>query len=83
MSATFAASFVISPALGTWICTFTGGLNQVILLATIITAFNLLFIIYIVPESLPESSRKSSWGLSISWEQADPFTVSINVHTHI
>ena len=75
VSATFAASLVISPALGTWLTSFAGGQNQVIILASIITVFNLLFIIYVVPESLAETSRKTSWGSPISWKQADPFTV--------
>ena len=46
-----------------------------ILLASIITLFNLFFIVYVVPESLPESLRKTSWGSPISWKQADPFAV--------
>ncbi|XP_003391960.2 PREDICTED: hippocampus abundant transcript 1 protein-like, partial [Amphimedon queenslandica] len=75
VSATFAASLVVSPALGTWLTSFAGGQNQVIILASIITIFNLFFIIYIVPESLPETSRKTSWGSPISWKQADPFAV--------
>ena len=33
-----------------------------------------MFIIFMVPESLPE--RKVTWGVPISWEQADPFAVS-------
>ena len=74
VSATFAASLVISPALGTYIETYDHGEAQVIILATMITLFNLLFIIFMVPESLQE--RKVMWGTSISWEQADPFAVS-------
>lgn len=77
MSATFAASLVFSPALGTLISGSSGGQNQVILLATLVTAFNLFFVSYIVPESLPESLRVTSWGTSIKWEQADPFGVRI------
>ncbi|CAI8005978.1 Hippocampus abundant transcript 1 protein [Geodia barretti] len=73
VSATFAASLVISPALGTWIEDHTHGQAQVILLATMITIFNLVFIVFMVPESLPEKSRKASWGAPITWEQADPF----------
>ncbi len=76
VSATFAASLVLSPALGTWVCTFNGGVTQVVLLATLLSLFNLLFIVYVVPESLPETSRSSSWGSAITWEQADPFAVS-------
>ena len=75
VSATFAASLVISPSLGTWIDQLSHGHAQVILLATMITTFNLFFIIFMVPESLPERSRKASWGSPITWEQADPFAV--------
>lgn len=76
MSATFAASLVISPALGTYIIDLSSqhGQLQVVMLATMITIFNLMFIIFMVPESLQE--RKASWGVPISWEQADPFAVS-------
>ena len=74
VSATFAASLVISPALGTYIESYDHGEVQVIILASMITLFNLLFIIFMVPESLQD--RKATWGTSISWEQADPFAVS-------
>ncbi len=76
VSATFAASLVISPALGTYIIDISQAYGQieVVLLATMITVFNLMFIIFMVPESLPE--RKAVWGVRISWEQADPFAVS-------
>ena len=77
MSATFAASLVLSPSLGTWIEEHNNGQAQVILLATMITTFNLVFIIFMVPESLPEKSRKASWGAPITWEQADPFAVRL------
>lgn len=73
VSATFAASLVISPALGTYIIDLssTNGQLQVVLLATMITVFNLMFIVFMVPESLQE--RKATWGVPITWEQADPF----------
>jgi MFS family permease len=74
VSATFAASLVLSPALGTWICGFPNGQTQVVIISSLVTLFNLLFIMYIVPESLPESSRKTLWGSPISWRQADPFS---------
>ena len=76
VSATFAASLVVSPSLGTWIDSHQHGQSQVILLATMIATFNLFFIIFMVPESLPERSRRASWGSPITWEQADPFSVS-------
>ena len=78
VSATFAASLVVSPALGTWIDTsYEHGEAQVIIIATMITVFNLMFIMFMVPESLPEAARKTSWGTPISWEQANPFAVSL------
>ena len=77
MSATFAASLVISPSLGTLIIDYTeNGERNVVILATVVSVLNLLFIVFCVPESLPESVRKASWGSSISCEQADPFAVS-------
>ena len=82
VSATFAASLVVSPALGTWIIQFfDGGETQVVLLATIITAVNLLFIVLVVPESLPEELRKTTWGSAISWKQVDPFGVSWHLNS--
>lgn len=42
-------------------------------------ASDLLFILIAVPESLPERVRPASWGAPISWEQADPFAVSVNL----
>ena len=78
VSAMFAASLVISPALGTFILEQypKTGMFNVVSLATGIAIMNLLFIIFIVPESLRERTRKSTWGNSITWEQADPFAVS-------
>ncbi len=76
VSATFAASLVISPALGTYILNASPlhGETQVILLATMVALFNVMFIWFMVPESLKE--RKSNWG-EINWDQVDPFAVSI------
>lgn len=72
VSATFAASLVISPALGAYLM-HTYSVNLVVALATAIAILDVLFILVAVPESLPEKVRPSSWGPSISWEQADPF----------
>ena len=52
------------------------GQNQVVIFATLLTVFNILFIVMVVPESLPEAARKVTWGSAITWEQADPFAVS-------
>ena len=51
--------------------------TAVVALATFVAASDLLFILIAVPESLPERVRPASWGAPISWEQADPFSVSI------
>ena len=80
VSATFAASLVISPSLGNLILSNYSeehGERKVIALATLVSVLNLAFILFCVPESLPESVRKSSWGSAISWEQADPFAVRL------
>ncbi|KAF7995829.1 hypothetical protein HCN44_006936 [Aphidius gifuensis] len=69
VSATFAASMVISPALGAWTMS-TYGENLTVTLATAIAILDVFFILVAVPESLPEKSRPP---VPISWEQADPF----------
>lgn len=48
----------------------------IVALATAIAILDVFFILVAVPESLPEKVRPSSWGAPISWEQADPFSVS-------
>ncbi|KAG8235339.1 hypothetical protein J437_LFUL015847 [Ladona fulva] len=72
VSATFAASLVISPALGAYMLD-TYSESLVVALATAIALLDVFFILVAVPESLPEKVRPSSWGAPISWEQADPF----------
>ncbi|KAM4722204.1 hippocampus abundant transcript 1 protein isoform 3-T3 [Rhinophrynus dorsalis] len=72
VSATFAASLVISPAIGAYLGRVYGD-NLVVLLATAIALLDICFILVAVPESLPEKMRPASWGAPISWEQADPF----------
>ncbi|VDM52148.1 unnamed protein product [Angiostrongylus costaricensis] len=69
VSATFAASLVTSPALGAWISDNSGD-GAVVLLATIIAAIDVFFIVFHVPESL---SVKRTASDVISWESADPF----------
>lgn len=52
--------------------------DLVVGLATAIAVLDVFFILVAVPESLPEKLRlSSSWSAHISWEQADPFTVSV------
>lgn len=75
VSATFAASLVTSPAIGAFLSDRYGD-SLVVLLATIIAVADILFVLLVVPESLPDKMRLSSWGFPISWEQADPFAVS-------
>lgn len=53
--------------------------NLVVALATAVALLDVFFILVAVPESLPEKVRPSSWGAPISWEQADPFAVSLNI----
>ncbi|XP_068781507.1 hippocampus abundant transcript-like protein 1 isoform X2 [Struthio camelus] len=72
VSATFAASLVTSPAIGAYLSASYGD-NLVVLVATVVAVVDICFILLAVPESLPEKMRPASWGVSISWEQADPF----------
>lgn len=81
VSATFAASLVTSPAIGAYLSA-TYGDSLVVLVATIIAVLDICFVLLVVPESLPDKMRLSSWGFPISWEQADPFAVSVRPHTH-
>uniref|UniRef100_A0AAR2K254 Major facilitator superfamily domain containing 14B n=1 Tax=Pygocentrus nattereri TaxID=42514 RepID=A0AAR2K254_PYGNA len=72
VSATFAASLVTSPAIGAYLSANYSD-SLVVLVATIIAVADILFVLLVVPESLPDKMRLSSWGFPISWEQADPF----------
>ncbi|XP_046743153.1 hippocampus abundant transcript 1 protein isoform X2 [Diprion similis] len=69
VSATFAASMVISPALGSYLMEVYEQ-NFPVALATAIAILDVFFILVAVPESLPEKARPPA---PISWEQADPF----------
>ncbi|XP_041041736.1 hippocampus abundant transcript 1 protein-like isoform X2 [Carcharodon carcharias] len=73
VSATFAASLVTSPAIGAYLSSKYGD-NLVVLVATVIAALDICFILVAVPESLPEKVRPASRGSPFSWEQADPFS---------
>lgn len=75
VSATFAASLVTSPAIGAYLSAQYGD-SLVALVATVISVADIAFVFFVVPESLPEKMRLTSWGFPISWEQADPFAVS-------
>ncbi|XP_022625469.1 hippocampus abundant transcript 1 protein-like isoform X1 [Seriola dumerili] len=76
VSATFAASLVTSPAIGAYLSAWYGD-NLVVLVATLIALADICFILLAMPESLPDKMRLNTWGAPISWEQADPFSVSI------
>lgn len=73
VSATFAASLITSPAIGSYLQAVYND-NVVIALATAVAILDMLFILLLVPESLPERMRPVSWGAPVSWEQADPFS---------
>ncbi|XP_034483941.1 hippocampus abundant transcript 1 protein isoform X1 [Drosophila innubila] len=79
-SATFAASLVISPALGNALMDMYGD-TLVVALSTAIAVLDVFFILVAVPESLSEKMRPATWGAPISWEQADPFMALRKVGT--
>ncbi|KAM7391002.1 hypothetical protein PAMP_021720 [Pampus punctatissimus] len=72
VSATFAASLVTSPAIGAYLSAQYSD-SLVVLVATVIAVADIAFVFFMVPESLPDKMRLTSWGFPISWEQADPF----------
>nr|XP_026690310.1 hippocampus abundant transcript 1 protein isoform X1 [Ciona intestinalis] len=78
VSATFAASLVTSPAIGTYLSRAYGE-AAVVALATAIAAFDVCFILVAVPESFPEKLRPKSWESQVSWEQVDPFGALKNI----
>uniref|UniRef100_A0A1A8J2L6 Major facilitator superfamily (MFS) profile domain-containing protein n=1 Tax=Nothobranchius kuhntae TaxID=321403 RepID=A0A1A8J2L6_NOTKU len=73
VSATFAASLVMSPAIGSYLSEHYGD-SLVVLVATVIAVVDIAFVFFLVPESLPDKMRLSSYGFPVSWEQADPFS---------
>lgn len=80
VSATFAASLVSSPAIGAYLSASYGD-SLVVLVATVVALLDICFILLAVPESFPEKMRPLSWGVQISWKQADPFVVNKNMKT--
>lgn len=64
-----------SPAIGAYLSAQYDD-SLVALVATVISVADIAFVFFIVPESLPDKMRLTSWGFPISWEQADPFAVS-------
>ncbi|EGD72587.1 hypothetical protein PTSG_04322 [Salpingoeca rosetta] len=70
VSATFAASLVISPALGSLLQSLYG-VHFVCAVSTIIAAIDVLFIALFVPESVPPSEVQKK---TFSWQIASPFS---------
>lgn len=70
VSATFAASLITSPAIGSYLSKYYSE-DLVIALATAISIFDLLFILVAVPESLPDKVKEMN--KTITWENVDPF----------
>ncbi|KAI4819995.1 hypothetical protein KUCAC02_027993 [Chaenocephalus aceratus] len=64
--------FSDEPAIGAYLSAQYGD-SLVVLLATVIAVLDIAFVFFVVPESLPDKMRLTSWGFPISWEQADPF----------
>ena len=66
VSATFAASLVTSPVIGTYISKLYG-INVVVALSSSIALLDVVFILIAVPESLAERARSSAagWGQPI------------------
>jgi predicted MFS family arabinose efflux permease len=60
VSATFAASLVTSPAIGTKIAEWYG-IHACVALSSGIALLDVIFILIAVPESLPEKVRPASW----------------------
>lgn len=73
VSATFAASLVISPMVGAKIKE-TYGLDVVVTMASGIALMDIIFILLAVPESLPEIVRPAGWNANLSWDRVDPLS---------
>lgn len=73
VSATFAASLITSPALGAYLSHLFGD-TFVVFIATLIALIDVLYILFMVPESLPEKLRLPSSVSPFSWELVDPFS---------
>jgi hypothetical protein len=87
VTATFAASLITSPAIGAHLArlyseNFVIALGIFLLflffycfvyLGTVVAIVDLIFIFFVVPESLPERFRTDQ---KVSWDKIDPFAVS-------
>jgi len=72
VTAGFAASLIISPALGAGLELYFENEDVVVILATIVALLDVVFIILIVPESLPSSEKLGI--KTLTFKQVDPFT---------
>ncbi|CAF1133727.1 unnamed protein product [Adineta ricciae] len=70
VTATFAASLITSPAIGAHLARLYSD-NFIIALGTAVAVLDLLFIYFMVPESLPERLRIDQ---KVSWDKIDPFS---------
>eukprot|EP00042_Codosiga_hollandica_P023082 m.89489 g.89489 ORF g.89489 m.89489 type:complete len:404 (+) comp51040_c0_seq5:336-1547(+) len=71
VSATFAASLVVSPALGSALNELYGP-EAVYILSTLIALLDILFIIFFVPESMAKPSR-ANMKQKLAWMEINPF----------
>ncbi|CAF1081385.1 unnamed protein product [Rotaria sordida] len=75
VTATFAASLITSPAIGAHLARLYSE-NFVIALGTVVAILDLIYIFFVVPESLPERLRTDQ---KISWDKIDPFAALRNI----
>jgi len=73
VTAGFAASLIISPALGAGIEMLTGSETIVVIVATLVAAADVLFILLLVPESLTNNCKLKFKSLTFK-QVVDPFT---------
>jgi predicted MFS family arabinose efflux permease len=82
VSATFAASLVISPALGSLIQAYAGN-TAVFVLSTVISVVDVAFVLFFVPESKPPSPHAKE-AKDITWAMANPFrSMHIAFKSHV
>jgi len=72
VTAGFAASLIISPALGAAVELYTGSEDAVVILATVVALLDVVFIILMVPESLPSSEKVNLD--TLTFKKVDPFS---------
>ncbi|CAF0839413.1 unnamed protein product [Rotaria sp. Silwood1] len=75
VTATFAASLITSPAIGAHLARLYSE-NFVIAVGTVVAILDLIFIFFVVPESLPERLRTDQ---KVSWDKIDPFAALRNI----